>query len=46
MICQISTALRLAILLGMHRKSGLEGRLESEKVHINRLWWTIYMQER
>ncbi|KAJ5387426.1 hypothetical protein N7509_009967 [Penicillium cosmopolitanum] len=42
----ISTALRLAISLGLHRRSGAKQFLHSQKVHVNRLWWTIYMQER
>ncbi|KAL0936057.1 fungal specific transcription factor domain-containing protein [Colletotrichum truncatum] len=41
-----NTALRLAISHGMHRgKSSLNIR-RSENVHRNRLWWSIYMQER
>ncbi|KAF4960069.1 hypothetical protein FSARC_10564 [Fusarium sarcochroum] len=41
-----SIALRLAVTHSYHRP--LEGRkiLRSEKAHIGRLWWTIYMQER
>ncbi|KAI7765278.1 hypothetical protein LZL87_009807 [Fusarium oxysporum] len=41
-----SIALRLAVTHGYHRP--LEGTriLRSEKAHIGRLWWTIYMQER
>ncbi|KAM5341183.1 hypothetical protein ACJ41O_015292 [Fusarium nematophilum] len=42
----ISTALRLAISHGFHRLSGVEHYTHSERVHLNRLWWTIYMQER
>ncbi|KAF5013268.1 hypothetical protein FDECE_697 [Fusarium decemcellulare] len=42
----ISTALRLAISHGFHRVSGVEHYTHSERVHLNRLWWTIYMQER
>ncbi|KAK2055294.1 hypothetical protein LY76DRAFT_596179 [Colletotrichum caudatum] len=42
----ISSALRLATTLGYHRKSGTGHLLQSEKVHLNRLWWTVYMQER
>uniref|UniRef100_A0A8H7KAX0 Zn(2)-C6 fungal-type domain-containing protein n=1 Tax=Bionectria ochroleuca TaxID=29856 RepID=A0A8H7KAX0_BIOOC len=41
-----SIALRLAVTHGYHRP--LEGTqiFRSEKAHIGRLWWTIYMQER
>ncbi|VUC26729.1 unnamed protein product, partial [Clonostachys rosea] len=42
----ISTALRLAISHGFHRESRLEKFAQSEKVRLNRLWWTVYMQER
>ncbi|OHW98240.1 fungal specific transcription factor domain-containing protein [Colletotrichum incanum] len=42
----ISSALRLATTHGYHRKSGTHHLLQSEKVHLNRLWWTVYMQER
>ncbi|KAL2882204.1 hypothetical protein SGCOL_002472 [Colletotrichum sp. CLE4] len=42
----ISSALRLATTHGYHRKSGTQHLLQSEKVHLNRLWWTVYMQER
>ncbi|KAK1994784.1 hypothetical protein LX36DRAFT_613646 [Colletotrichum falcatum] len=42
----ISSALRLATTHGYHRKSGTGHLLQSEKVHLNRLWWTVYMQER
>ncbi|KAL3460977.1 hypothetical protein BJX64DRAFT_278118 [Aspergillus heterothallicus] len=37
--------LRIAILLGLHRGGGAS-LTRSERVHCNRLWWTIYMQER
>ncbi|EFQ35774.1 fungal specific transcription factor domain-containing protein [Colletotrichum graminicola M1.001] len=40
------SALRLATTHGYHRKSGTGHLLQSEKVHLNRLWWTVYMQER
>lgn len=43
---QASTALRLAIGRGMHRANSTQGLRRSEAVHGNRLWWTIYMQER
>ncbi|GKT84288.1 fungal specific transcription factor domain-containing protein [Colletotrichum tofieldiae] len=42
----ISSALRLATTHGYHRKSGTHHLLQSERVHLNRLWWTVYMQER
>ncbi|KAJ4196137.1 hypothetical protein NW767_009597 [Fusarium falciforme] len=42
----INTALRLAILHGYHQKDSERNLLRSEKAQINRLWWTIYMQER
>ncbi|KAF7547906.1 hypothetical protein G7Z17_g7401 [Cylindrodendrum hubeiense] len=42
----ISTALRLAVLHGYHQKATGMKMLRSERVQLNRLWWTIYMQER
>ncbi|GJC93110.1 fungal specific transcription factor domain-containing protein [Colletotrichum higginsianum] len=42
----ISSALRLATTHGYHRKTVTHHLLQSEKVHLNRLWWTVYMQER
>ncbi|RSL64790.1 hypothetical protein CEP54_004590 [Fusarium duplospermum] len=42
----INTALRLAILHGYHQKDSERNVLRSEKAQINRLWWTVYMQER
>ncbi|KAF5027368.1 hypothetical protein F66182_528 [Fusarium sp. NRRL 66182] len=42
----ISTAMRLAISQKYHRVCGTRHLMQSEKVHLNRLWWTIYMQER
>ncbi|CAM1506198.1 Fc.00g058390.m01.CDS01 [Cosmosporella sp. VM-42] len=42
----ISNALRLAISHKYHRASGTQHLMQSEKIHVNRLWWTIYMQER
>ncbi|KAF4966160.1 hypothetical protein FSARC_6119 [Fusarium sarcochroum] len=42
----ISTALRLGISHGFHRQSEVEHYTHSERVHLNRLWWTVYMQER
>ncbi|KAF4970762.1 hypothetical protein FSARC_2275 [Fusarium sarcochroum] len=42
----ISTAMRLAISQKYHRVCGTRHLMQSEKVHMNRLWWTIYMQER
>ncbi|KAH8888953.1 hypothetical protein GQ53DRAFT_653257, partial [Thozetella sp. PMI_491] len=41
-----SAALRLAIAHGYHRLSGTKSLLPSEMVQVNRLWWTIYMQEK
>ncbi|KAL4871699.1 hypothetical protein BDV12DRAFT_18414 [Aspergillus spectabilis] len=38
--------LRIAILMNLHRDSGGTSLKRSEKAHCNRLWWTIYMQER
>ncbi|KAL4933954.1 uncharacterized protein BDV17DRAFT_71121 [Aspergillus undulatus] len=42
----ISTALRLAVSHGFHRKPSSAQFLQSEATHINRLWWSIYHQER
>ncbi|KAH7151734.1 hypothetical protein B0J13DRAFT_247363 [Dactylonectria estremocensis] len=42
----ISTALRLAVLHGYHQNATGAKLLRSERVQLNRLWWTIYMQER
>ncbi|KAJ4247517.1 hypothetical protein NW762_013194 [Fusarium torreyae] len=42
----ISTALRLAISHSFHRRSEVAHYAHSERVHLNRLWWTVYMQER
>ncbi|KAH7232761.1 hypothetical protein BKA59DRAFT_487352 [Fusarium tricinctum] len=42
----ISTALRLAVSHGFHRRSEVAHYAHSERVHLNRLWWTVYMQER
>ncbi|KAH8721890.1 hypothetical protein BGZ61DRAFT_447607 [Ilyonectria robusta] len=42
----ISTALRLAISHKYHQVSGTKHLMKSEKVHLTRLFWTIYMQER
>ncbi|OHW93436.1 fungal specific transcription factor domain-containing protein [Colletotrichum incanum] len=41
-----NTALRLAISHGMHRVNSNQNLRRSENVHRNRLWWSIYMQER
>ncbi|KAL0781854.1 hypothetical protein CaCOL14_003189 [Colletotrichum acutatum] len=41
-----NTALRLAISHGMHRSNSSQNPRRSENVHRNRLWWSIYMQER
>ncbi|KAL5604094.1 hypothetical protein BROUX41_002083 [Berkeleyomyces rouxiae] len=42
----ISTALRLCLTHGYHMASTKKPILPSERTHINRLWWTVYMQER
>ncbi|KAF4982938.1 hypothetical protein FZEAL_1508 [Fusarium zealandicum] len=42
----VSTAMRLAIAQKYHRVCGTRHLMQSEKIHLNRLWWTIYMQER
>ncbi|RSL67364.1 hypothetical protein CEP53_003010 [Fusarium sp. AF-6] len=39
-------ALRLATLHGYHQENVRGKFLRSEKAQINRLWWTVYMQER
>ncbi|KAF5263503.1 hypothetical protein FOXYS1_5751 [Fusarium oxysporum] len=41
-----STALRIAICYQMHRANSLNSMLTSERAHLNRLWWTVYMLER
>ncbi|KAH0426602.1 fungal specific transcription factor domain-containing protein [Colletotrichum camelliae] len=41
-----NTALRLAISHGMHRANSAPNLRRSDVVHRNRLWWSIYMQER
>ncbi|KAL2203566.1 hypothetical protein CC79DRAFT_1371616 [Sarocladium strictum] len=41
-----STALRLAIGSGLHRSQPHHNLRRSEYIHRNRLWWSIYMQER
>lgn len=41
-----STALRLAISCRLHKKAHTRRQLQSEWVKSNRLWWTIYMQDR
>ncbi|CRK09958.1 hypothetical protein BN1723_015541 [Verticillium longisporum] len=43
---QSSTALRLAISCRLHKKAHTRRQLQSEWVKSNRLWWTIYMQDR
>ncbi|KAL2208297.1 hypothetical protein CC79DRAFT_1357747 [Sarocladium strictum] len=42
----ISTALRLAVTHGFHRQTGTHRLILSERVQLNRLWWTVYIQER
>ncbi|KAL7908500.1 fungal-specific transcription factor domain-containing protein [Trichoderma velutinum] len=41
-----SMALRLAVSDGMNRETTTNNMMRSEMIHRNRLWWTIYMQER
>ncbi|KAI5467918.1 hypothetical protein BGZ63DRAFT_39626 [Mariannaea sp. PMI_226] len=42
----ISTALRIAITHKYHQVAGTKHLMKSDRVHLNRLWWTVYMQER
>ncbi|PWY64980.1 hypothetical protein BO94DRAFT_428520, partial [Aspergillus sclerotioniger CBS 115572] len=42
----INSALRLAITHGIHRMGDGSDRFQSEKTHLNRLWWTIYVNEK
>ncbi|PLB45415.1 hypothetical protein P170DRAFT_243326 [Aspergillus steynii IBT 23096] len=42
----VNSALRIAIAHGFHVRGRLKEYLQSEKTHLNRLWWTIYMQEK
>ncbi|QKD58982.2 uncharacterized protein FOBCDRAFT_322471 [Fusarium oxysporum Fo47] len=41
-----STALRLSLGLSLHKSGSYRSHRRSEAVHRNRLWWSIYMQER
>ncbi|KAM0493422.1 hypothetical protein ACHAP8_009249 [Fusarium lateritium] len=41
-----STALRLSLGLSLHKSGPFRSHKRSEAVHRNRLWWSIYMQER
>ncbi|EXA35168.1 hypothetical protein FOVG_13930 [Fusarium oxysporum f. sp. pisi HDV247] len=41
-----STALRLSLGLSLHKSGSYRSHMRSEAVHRNRLWWSIYMQER
>jgi proline utilization trans-activator len=41
-----SLALHLAIAQNMHRAGGDSRLSRSEAVHRNRLWWSVYMQQR
>ncbi|KAJ4252482.1 hypothetical protein NW762_011083 [Fusarium torreyae] len=41
-----STALRLSLGLSLHKSGSHGSRKRSEAVHRNRLWWSVYMQER
>jgi hypothetical protein len=43
---QSDSALRLAVAHGYHCRPKGRHVMQWEKVHTNRLWWTIYMQER
>jgi proline utilization trans-activator len=44
--CQSSTALRIVLINKMHRRASSAGLPRSRRLHLNRLWWTVYMQER
>ncbi|OQU97036.1 Fungal Zn2-Cys6 binuclear cluster domain-containing protein [Cladophialophora immunda] len=37
---------RVALSLGIYRETGYSGLIRSEKTHRNRLWWSVYMQDR
>lgn len=39
-------ALRLAITHNLHKRHNMKRLCRSESVHRNRLWWSVYMQER
>ncbi|KAG4291299.1 hypothetical protein FPRO06_03185 [Fusarium proliferatum] len=41
-----SSALRLSLGLSLHKSGSYRSQKRSEAVHRNRLWWSIYMQER
>ncbi|RKK81791.1 hypothetical protein BFJ71_g15458 [Fusarium oxysporum] len=41
-----STAIRLSLSLSLHKSGSHRNHKRSEAVHRNRLWWSIYMQER
>ncbi|CVK99004.1 related to positive activator of transcription [Fusarium proliferatum] len=41
-----SSALRLSLGLSLHKSGSYRSQRRSEAVHRNRLWWSIYMQER
>ncbi|KAH7376812.1 hypothetical protein B0T11DRAFT_24189 [Plectosphaerella cucumerina] len=41
-----STALRIVLMNKMHRRASSAGLPRSRRLHLNRLWWTVYMQER
>lgn len=46
MFFQSNASLRLAICHGMHREIPLPELKRSERIHRNRLWWSVYMQEK
>ncbi|KAJ2972206.1 hypothetical protein NQ176_g7287 [Zarea fungicola] len=41
-----STALRICICHQLHRADSQRPLFMSQRAHANRLWWTVYMQER
>jgi proline utilization trans-activator len=45
-LSKAGVALRLAMSNGLSRDDATVQMKRSEKTHRNRLWWTIYMQER
>lgn len=45
-ISQSNSSLRLAICHGMHREISPSELKRSERMHRNRLWWSVYMQEK
>lgn len=45
-LAQANMALRLAVSNDMHRSKAFPKLSRSQGVHRNRLWWSVYMQER